>query len=75
MMKTMARGGMPNIPGTNPVQLGGAVGGGYVGGKKKDKKKKGSKSGNPAKRAAENAGLSFGTNSEDGAGSAFGLNK
>jgi signal recognition particle subunit SRP54 len=75
MMKTMARGGMPNIPGTNPVQMGGAVGGGYIGGKKKDKKKKGSKSGNPAKRAAENAGVFTQKPTEGGAGSAFGLNK
>jgi signal recognition particle subunit SRP54 len=73
MMKTMAKGGMPNIPGTNPVQMGGAVGGGYIGGKKKDQKKKGSKSGNPAKRAAENAGISVGKAPESGAGSAFGL--
>ena len=75
MMKTMARGGMPNIPGTNPVQMGGAVGGGYIGGKKKDKKKKGSKSGNPAKRAAENAGVFTQKPAEGGSGSAFGLNK
>jgi signal recognition particle subunit SRP54 len=75
MMKTMAKGGMPNIPGTNPVQMGGAVGGGYIGGKKKDKKKKGSKSGNPAKRAAENAGVFTQKPAEGGAGSAFGLNK
>jgi signal recognition particle subunit SRP54 len=75
MMKTMAKGGMPNIPGTNPVQMGGPVGGGYIGGKKKDQKKKGSKSGNPAKRAAENAGISFEKAPESGAGSAFGLNK
>ena len=75
MMKTMARGGMPNIHGTNPVQMGGAVGGGYIGGKKKDKKKKGSKSGNPAKRAAENAGVFTQKPAEGGSGSAFGLNK
>jgi signal recognition particle subunit SRP54 len=73
MMKTMARGGMPNIPGTNPVQMGGAVGGGYIGGKKKDKKKKGSKSGNPAKRAAENAGVLTQKPAEGGSGSAFGI--
>jgi signal recognition particle subunit SRP54 len=49
MMKTVAKGGMPNIPGTNPALMGG---GGFSGGKKKiDQKKKGSKSGNPAKRA------------------------
>jgi signal recognition particle subunit SRP54 len=75
MMKTMSRGGMPAIPGTNPVQMGGAVGGGYIGGKKKDKKAKGSKSGNPAKRAAENAGLVLEKPSENSSGSAFGLNK
>jgi signal recognition particle subunit SRP54 len=74
VMKTMARGGVPNIPGTNPVLSGGTVGGGFMGGKKKiDKKKKGSKSGNPAKRAAENAGLSFGSEKSSGSGSAFGL--
>jgi signal recognition particle subunit SRP54 len=50
------------------------MGGGFTGGKKKiDKKKKGSKSGNPAKRAAENSGLSFGSNDSKGSGSAFGL--
>jgi signal recognition particle subunit SRP54 len=75
MMKTMSRGGMPAIPGTNPVQMGGAVGGGYIGGKKNDKKAKGSKSGNPAKRAAENAGLMLEKSSENASGSAFGLNK
>jgi signal recognition particle subunit SRP54 len=74
VMKTMARGGVPNIPGTNPVLAGGTVGGGFMGGKKKnDKKKKGSKSGNPAKRAAENAGLNFGSDKSGGSGSAFGL--
>ena len=73
VMKTMSKGGMPNIPGTNPVQMGGAVGGGYIGGKKKDKKKKGSKSGNPAKRAAENQGLSFVDKAEPKSGSAFGI--
>jgi signal recognition particle subunit SRP54 len=74
VMKTMARGGMPNIPGTNPVLAGGSMGGGFTGGKKKsDKKKKASKSGNPAKRAAENSGLSFGSNDSKGSGSAFGL--
>lgn len=74
VMKTMARGGVPNIPGTNPVLSGGTVGGGFMGGKKKnDKKKKGSKSGNPAKRAAENAGLSFDSQKSSGSGSAFGL--
>ena len=49
MMKTVARGGTPNIPGMGPIP--GARG------KAKPVKKKGSKSGNPAKRAAENAGI------------------
>ena len=70
MMKTMAKGAMP--------QMGGGmrgmpqIGGGYIGGKSKknDKKKKGSKSGNPAKRAAENSGI---TSTQSGSGSAFGL--
>ena len=67
MMKTMSKGGNPNIPGVNPAMMGGAIGGV----KKKDKKKKGSKSGNPAKRAAENAGLSY--NPDKPKGSSFGL--
>ena len=58
MMKTMAKGGAPALPGTNPVMMGGAVGGGYIGGKK-IKKKKGSRSGNPARRAAENSGVTY----------------
>ena len=73
VMKTMSKGGMPNIPGTNPVAMGGAVGGGYIGGKKTSKKKQGSKSGNPAKRAAENQGLSVSQPPESKPGSAFGL--
>jgi len=65
MMKTVAKGG------TNPALMGG---GGFSAGKKKiDKKKKGSKSGNPAKRAAENSGLDFGSEKSSGSGSAFGL--
>ncbi|MDP4586265.1 MAG: signal recognition particle protein, partial [Microbacteriaceae bacterium] len=50
MMKTVARGGTPNIPGMGPIP----------GGRVKAKTpvvKKGSRSGNPAKRAAENAAL------------------
>ena len=73
VMKTMSKGGMPNIPGTNPVAMGGSVGGGYIGGKKSSKKKQGSKSGNPAKRAAENQGLSVSQPPESKPGSAFGL--
>ena len=56
MMKTVAKGGMPNIPGMGPMA--GAGLGGNRG--KQQPKKKGSKSGNPAKRAAENAALASG---------------
>ncbi|SEN24237.1 signal recognition particle protein [Cryobacterium sp. TMT1-3] len=74
MMKTVAKGGMPNIPGMGPIP-----GAGYGGKPKVQQKKKGSKSGNPAKRAAENAALAAGvkpageTASADAAGSGFGL--
>ncbi len=51
MMKTVARGGTPQIPGMGPIP------GQKFGGSKQQPKKKGSKSGNPAKRAAENAAL------------------
>jgi signal recognition particle subunit SRP54 len=47
MMKTGAKGGVPNIPGMGPMP------GGLSRGKKKPKKKAGSRSGNPAKRAQE----------------------
>lgn len=67
MMKSMAKGGVPQLPGVNPAMMGGALGSS----KKKDKKKKGSKSGNPAKRAAENAGLNY--NPDKPKGNAFGL--
>jgi len=53
MMKTVARGGVPNIPGMGPV--GGKPGASSKRGKQQ--KAKGSRSGNPAKRAAENAGI------------------
>jgi len=65
MMKTVARGGMPQIPGMGPVP--GAHGGGKRG--KQQKAKGGSRSGNPAKRAAENAGV--GATAPTGSG--FGL--
>jgi signal recognition particle subunit SRP54 len=69
MMKTMAKGAMPQMGGGMPGMPN--IGGGYVGGKsKKNDKKKGSKSGNPAKRAAENSGQSYGGTSS---GSSFGL--
>src|SRR5919202_2375913 len=49
MMKTVARGGMPQVPGMGPVP-GAGFGGGR--GKQAPKKQGGSRSGNPAKRAA-----------------------
>jgi signal recognition particle subunit SRP54 len=71
MMKTVAKGGMPQMPGAVPGMPG--IGGGYIGkGKKKDKGKKGSKSGNPAKRAAEEAARNAGQQPSSG-GSAFGV--
>jgi signal recognition particle subunit SRP54 len=73
MMKTVAKGGMPQVPGAMPGMPG--MGGGYIGkGKKKDKDKgkKGSKSGNPAKRAAEEAARNAGQKPSSG-GSAFGV--
>jgi signal recognition particle subunit SRP54 len=72
MMKTVAKGGVPNIPGMGPMPGGGR-------GKVQAAKKKGSKSGNPAKRAAENAALASGVKTAGGAaggtggGSGFGL--
>ena len=70
MMKTMAKGGVPNMPGMQGMQ---ALS--HGGGKAKNSaKKKGSKSGNPAKRAAENAALAAGTSlGSTGGGSGFGL--
>lgn len=71
MMKTVAKGGMPQIPGGMPGMPG--MGGGFIGKpKKKDKGKKGSKSGNPAKRAAEEAARNAGQQPPAG-GSAFGV--
>lgn len=71
MMKTVAKGGNPGIPGM-PPGMGGFSGGGSS--KSKNKAKKGSKSGNPAKRAAEEAALRGETQpNSGGAGSAFGL--
>ncbi len=72
MMKTVARGGVPQVPGVGPIP-----GAGFAGGRGKQpagKKKKGSKSGNPAKRAAENARLAAGGAAQaPAAGSGFGL--
>ena len=61
MMKTVARGGTPSLPGVGPI------GGPRV--KAKPVKKKSSKSGNPAKRAAENAAIAA---KPAATGSAFG---
>ncbi|MFM9876706.1 MAG: signal recognition particle protein [Rhodoglobus sp.] len=68
MMKTVAKGGTPQIPGMGPIP------GQKFGAAKQQPKKKGSKSGNPAKRAAENAALAAGaTPKPAAAGSGFGL--
>lgn len=71
MMKTVAKGGVPQMPGMGPIP-------GAHGGKKANKKKGkgGSRSGNPAKRAAENAALAKGIKpggAPAGGGSGFGL--
>ncbi|GLI28648.1 signal recognition particle protein [Agromyces rhizosphaerae] len=74
MMKTVARGGTPQIPGMGPMPGGGGHGQGKR--KKGGKKPQGSRSGNPAKRAAENAALAEGRSvapSGAAAGSGFGL--
>lgn len=69
MMKTVAKGGTPQIPGMGPIP------GQRFGGSKSSSKKKTSKSGNPAKRAAENAALAAGRSAapQAAAGSGFGL--
>ena len=64
MMKTVAKGGVPQIPGMGPIP-----GGAGRGKKKNVKKKASSRSGNPAKRAQE----ALGKSSSSGAGSSFGL--
>ena len=68
MMKTVAKGGMPQMPGMGPMP------GASFGRGKQQAKKKGSRSGNPAKRAAENAAIAAGTKPATSAGgSGFGL--
>ncbi|HWK20732.1 MAG TPA: signal recognition particle protein, partial [Microbacteriaceae bacterium] len=67
MMKSVAKGQMPQIPGVTP---GVRIGGGSSG---KQAKKKGSRSGNPAKRAQENAAIAAGVKPGGGGGSGFGL--
>ena len=69
MMKTVARGGVPQVPGLGPIP------GAKFGGSKPQQQKKGSKSGNPAKRAAENAALAAGAPPAAAGGSGFGLGK
>ncbi|NYD65729.1 signal recognition particle protein [Agromyces atrinae] len=70
MMRTVARGGVPQIPGMGPIP-----GAGFGGGRgKQQPKKKGSRSGNPAKRAAENAAIASGAKpAANAGGSGFGL--
>ena len=69
MMKTVAKGGTPQVPGM-PAGIGSVV----PRKKAKDKKKPGSKSGNPAKRALqEQAKRDGGSLPASGAGSAFGI--
>ncbi|MBW9118669.1 signal recognition particle protein [Microbacterium trichothecenolyticum] len=70
MMKTVARGGVPNIPGMGPIPGAGRPGASSKRGKQQ--KAKGSRSGNPAKRAAENAGIAAQA-AEAPSGSGFGL--
>ena len=70
MMKTVARGGMPNIPGMGPIP-GARTGASSKRGKQV--KAVGSRSGNPAKRAAENAGIVEQAAIAAPTGSGFGL--
>ncbi len=65
MMKTVAKGGVPQIPGMGPIP-GGAGGGKSK--RKQGKKKPQSRSGNPAKRAQQALG-----GGESASGSSFGL--
>ncbi|MCC6270826.1 MAG: signal recognition particle protein, partial [Microbacteriaceae bacterium] len=69
MMKTVAKGGVPQVPGMGPIPGAGFAGGG----KKNQQKKKGSRSGNPAKRAAEEAAIAAGPAPISTTGSGFGL--
>lgn len=68
MIRTVAKGGVPQVPGMGPMPPG-AFGGGRA---PKQQQKKKSKSGNPAKRAAENAALAVGATTP-GTGAGFGL--
>ncbi|MDQ1128809.1 signal recognition particle protein [Microbacterium sp. SORGH_AS_0888] len=66
MMKTVARGGVPQVPGMGSMGRPGASSK-----RGKQQKAKGSRSGNPAKRAAENAGAAAEASAPTGSG--FGL--
>ncbi|PZU47283.1 MAG: signal recognition particle protein [Microbacterium sp.] len=68
MMKTVARGGVPSLPGMGAI--GGRPGASSKRGAKQ-KAKGGSRSGNPAKRAAENAGIAAAASAPGGSG--FGI--
>jgi signal recognition particle subunit SRP54 len=71
MMKTVAKGGVPQVPGMGPIP-----GAGFGGRPKQQQQgKKKSRSGNPAKRAAENAALAAGTKpgGAQAGGAGFGL--
>lgn len=68
MMKSMANGKMPNIPGMGPTPP--DVRSGQ---KSKNKKSSKSRSGNPAKRAAEQAGVNHETNLKPVEGGSFGI--
>src|SRR3954453_9472202 len=69
MMKTVAKGGVPQMPGMGPVP-----GASYRGKAQKKKQSGGSRSGNPAKRAAENAAFAASAKAPaSGGGSGFGL--
>ncbi|BAU32899.1 signal recognition particle protein [Microcella alkaliphila] len=74
MMKTVAKGGMPQIPGMGPLGMGGGPGARSARKAAKKKGKAGSRSGNPAKRAAEEAAKAQGGSAGGAAtGSGFGL--
>lgn len=74
MMKTVAKGGMPQIPGMGPLGMGGGPGARSARKAQKKKGKAGSRSGNPAKRAAEEAARAQGGAASGApAGSGFGL--
>src|SRR6187431_1654737 len=70
MMKTVARGGVPNIPGMGPIP---GARTGATSKRGKQVKTVGSRSGNPAKRAAENAGIVEQAAIAAPTGSGFGL--